>query len=58
MKIFSGVQVVGKKNNKSAGTEVLTGAVMKNPIFWDIMPCSPLKVKQCFTGTYCPHLQG
>jgi hypothetical protein len=31
---------------------------MKSPIFWDIMPCSPLIVKRCFGGTYRFHLQG
>jgi hypothetical protein len=29
-----------------AGSEVLAVVVMKSPIFWDITPCSPLKVKQ------------
>jgi hypothetical protein len=28
------------------GFEVLTGVVMKNSIFWDIMLCSPLKVNR------------
>jgi hypothetical protein len=27
-------------------------------IFWDITPCGPLKVIQCFRGTYRLHLQG
>jgi hypothetical protein len=31
--------------------------VMRNSIFWDIMPCSPLKVNQHFGGTCCLHLQ-
>jgi hypothetical protein len=26
------------------GFEVITAVVMKCPIFWDITPCSPLKV--------------
>jgi hypothetical protein len=26
--------------------------------FWDVTPCSPLKVKQRFEGTYSLHLQG
>jgi hypothetical protein len=28
---------------KFTGFEVLTAEVMKNTIFWDITPCSPLK---------------
>jgi hypothetical protein len=28
------------------GFEVLTPVVMKNNIFWDITPCSPLKVNR------------
>jgi hypothetical protein len=28
----------------TAGFEVLTTVVRNSPIFWDIMPCSPLKV--------------
>jgi hypothetical protein len=31
---------------------------MKCTIFWDITPCSPLKVNQRFEETYCLHLQG
>jgi hypothetical protein len=27
------------------GFEDLTAVIMKGSIFWDIMPCSPLKVK-------------
>jgi hypothetical protein len=40
------------------GFEVLTAVVMKSTIFWDIMPCSPLKVDQRFRGTYHLHFQG
>jgi hypothetical protein len=32
--------------------------VMKNILFWDITPCSPLKVNPLFGGTYRLHLQG
>jgi hypothetical protein len=39
------------------GFEVLTAVVMKSTIFWDITPCSPLKVTCCFGGTYRLHLQ-
>jgi hypothetical protein len=35
-----------------AGFEVLTAVVMKSTIFWDITPCSPLKVNQRFGGIY------
>jgi hypothetical protein len=38
--------------------EVLTPVVMKGSIFWDITPCSPLKINRCFWGTYSLHLQG
>jgi hypothetical protein len=30
---------------------------LKSTIFWDITPCIPLKVNQCFGGTYRLHLQ-
>jgi hypothetical protein len=31
---------------------------MKSTPFWDIMPCSPLKVNRSFGGTHHLHLQG
>jgi hypothetical protein len=31
---------------------------MKNTVFWDITPFSPLKVTRCFGETYRLHLQG
>jgi hypothetical protein len=34
-----------------------TAVVMKSPIFWDIMLCSPLKVNRHFGGTCRLHLQ-
>jgi hypothetical protein len=40
------------------GIEVLTAVVMKSTIFWDITPCSLLKVNRRFGGTYRLHLQG
>jgi hypothetical protein len=40
------------------GFEVLTTVVMKNTIFWDIMPCSPLSVNRRFGEIYRLHLQG
>jgi hypothetical protein len=39
------------------GFEVLTAVVMKSSVFWDITPCSPLKVNRHFGGTYRLHLQ-
>jgi hypothetical protein len=35
-----------------------TEIFMKISIFWDITPCSSLKVNRCFGGTYCLYLQG
>jgi hypothetical protein len=32
----------------------LVGLVLKSTIFWDIMPCSPLKVIRRFGGTSPP----
>jgi hypothetical protein len=40
------------------GFEVLTVVVMKSTIFWDITPCSLLRINRCFGGTYCLQLQG
>jgi hypothetical protein len=40
------------------GFEVLTAVVMKSNIFWDITPCSLLKVNRRFGGTHHLHLQG
>jgi hypothetical protein len=31
-------------------SEVLTPVVMKSSIFWNIMPCSPLKASRRFEG--------
>jgi hypothetical protein len=31
---------------------------MKSSVFWDITPCSPLKVNRRFGGTYGLHIQG
>jgi hypothetical protein len=38
------VQTVEKSREVRIRFEVLTAAVMKSSIFWDIMPCSPLEV--------------
>jgi hypothetical protein len=37
--------------------EVITSVIMKNMVFWDMMPHILLEVYQCFGGTYCLHLQ-
>jgi hypothetical protein len=29
----------------------------KNTVFWDIIPCGPLKFNRCFKETYHLHLQ-
>jgi hypothetical protein len=46
------------QDSQYIGFEVLTAVVMKSTIFWDITPCSPLKVNRRFGGTYrlnlCP----
>jgi hypothetical protein len=34
------------------GFEVLIVMVMKSSILWDVTPCSPFKVNQCFGGTF------
>jgi hypothetical protein len=39
-----------------AGFEVLTAVVMKNTIFWDITPCTPLIVNRCLGGKCRLHL--
>jgi hypothetical protein len=40
------------------GLQVPTAVVMKSTIFWDITPCSPLKVNRHFGGKYRLNLQG
>jgi hypothetical protein len=38
--------------------EVFTPVVMKNSVFWDIMPRSPSEIIRLLGGTCRPHLQG
>jgi hypothetical protein len=45
-------------NIQYAESEVPTKAVTKSPVFWDIMPCSLLKVNRHFRGTCGLGLQG
>jgi hypothetical protein len=40
----------------SADFEVLKAVVMKNAVFWDMTPRSPLKVNRRFGGKYRLHL--
>jgi hypothetical protein len=37
---------------ETVGFEVLTAMVVKSTVFWDNMPCSPLKVDQHFGETH------
>jgi hypothetical protein len=60
VKITSWVHWIGGywwTDKNQVGIEVLTAVVMKSSIFWDITPCSPLKVNQCFGGTSRLYLQ-
>jgi hypothetical protein len=34
------------------GSEFLTAVVLKSTIFWDVTPCSPLKINRRFGGKY------
>jgi hypothetical protein len=38
--------------NINVGFEVLTAMVMKSANFWDITPCSLLKVNRCFASIF------
>jgi hypothetical protein len=42
---------LGQQILMNVGFEVLTPVVMKSTIFWDITPCSPLRVNRRFGGT-------
>jgi hypothetical protein len=48
----------GNTTELYVGFEVFTAVVMKNIIFWDMMPCSPSNFNRRFGGTYCLHIQG
>jgi hypothetical protein len=47
-----------KYGNLLVGFEVLTAVVMKSYIFWDMTPCSPLKVSLRSGGTCRLNLHG
>jgi hypothetical protein len=50
--------VCNEDDNTAKNLKILTAMVMKSSIFWDITPCSPLKVNRHFGGTYRLHRQG
>jgi hypothetical protein len=50
-------EVEGLKRIPHVGFEVLTAVFMKSSIYWDITPCTPLKVNRRFGGIYRIHLQ-
>jgi hypothetical protein len=39
------------------GLEVLTAAIMRTTVSWEVTPCSPTEVHQRFGGMYCLFLQ-
>jgi hypothetical protein len=53
-----GIRTGLARKNQSVGFEVVAAVVKKNCVFWDITPCSPLKVIQHFGGTCQLHHQG
>jgi hypothetical protein len=53
---LNGLDFVVEKN--FVGFEVLTAVVMRSSIFWNITPCSPLKVNRRFGGIFRLHLWG
>jgi hypothetical protein len=57
---FFGVKRPGREADNSSPLwfEVLTAVIMKSTIFWDITPCSPLKVNRCLGGTCRLSFQG
>jgi hypothetical protein len=51
------IMLYNTRNLSLVRFEVLTVVVIKSTIFWDITPCSPLRVNRRFGGTYRLHLQ-
>jgi hypothetical protein len=43
--------IVLRSKDSVVGFEVLTAVVMKSSVFWDITPCSLLKVNELLGGT-------
>jgi hypothetical protein len=54
---FGTYPIFAKEYEYVLGFEVLTAVVIKSSIFWDITPCSLLKVNRRFGGIYRLHLQ-
>jgi hypothetical protein len=38
-------------------SEILTAVTRRIPIFWDVMPCSPVEFYSCLGGKFCLLLQ-
>jgi hypothetical protein len=38
--------------------KILTATIMKLTVFWDVAPCSIIKIYRRFRGDYCLHHQG
>jgi hypothetical protein len=47
---YGSTEEIRKQDTDCVGFEVLTAVVMKNPIFWNVTPCSPLKAIRRFGG--------
>jgi hypothetical protein len=47
------MEVIRKKKELHLEFKVLKTAVMKDSVFWVIMPCCPLKANRRSKGTYC-----
>jgi hypothetical protein len=55
--IFNGCYII-KLNSVALVCERTNVKIMESTNFWDMTPCSPLKVNRRFGGTCCLHLQG
>jgi hypothetical protein len=49
--------ILSMKEGREVGYKALTAVVMKSSVFWDITPCSPVKVNIFFGRKYRLHLQ-
>jgi hypothetical protein len=52
------IEMVVCEYNRDVEFEILTAVVMKSSIFWDITPCSPLKVNRHFGRTCRIYFKG
>jgi hypothetical protein len=50
--------ILREEHRVMVGFEVLTAVVLKSTIFWDITPCSPLRINRPLGGAYSLSLQG